>query len=34
MLPESRHRLVAEALAMDADYLLCMDADHTFPRKR
>jgi hypothetical protein len=33
MLPESRHRLVAEALAIDADYLLCMDADHTFPRQ-
>jgi hypothetical protein len=33
MLPESRHRLVAEALAMDADFLLCLDADHTFPRE-
>lgn len=31
MLTESRHRLVAEALAWDADYMLYLDADHTFP---
>lgn len=31
MLTESRHRLVAEALAWEADYMLCLDADHTFP---
>lgn len=31
MLTESRHRLVAEAVAWDADYMLCLDADHTFP---
>ena len=31
MLTESRHRLVAEALAWDADYMLCLDADHVFP---
>lgn len=31
MLTESRHRLVAEALAWDVDYMLCLDADHTFP---
>lgn len=31
MLTESRHRLVAEALAWKADYLLCLDADHVFP---
>lgn len=31
MLTESRHRLVAEALAWGADYMLCLDADHTFP---
>lgn len=31
MLTESRHRLVAEALGWGADYMLCLDADHTFP---
>src|SRR5918999_6368918 len=31
MLTESRHRLVAEALAWAADYMLCLDADHVFP---
>lgn len=31
MLTEGRHRLVAEALAWDADYLLWLDADHVFP---
>jgi hypothetical protein len=31
MLTESRHRLLAEALAWDADYMLCLDADHVFP---
>jgi hypothetical protein len=31
MLTESRHRLVAEAMAWGADYMLCLDADHTFP---
>lgn len=31
MLTESRHRLVAEALTWNADYMLCLDADHTFP---
>ena len=31
MLTESRHRLVAEALAAQADYMLCLDADHVFP---
>lgn len=31
MLTESRHRLVAEALAWGADYMLCLDADHIFP---
>ena len=31
MLTEGRHRLVAEALAWGADYMLWMDADHTFP---
>lgn len=31
MLTESRHRLVAEALASGADYMLFMDADHVFP---
>jgi len=31
MLTESRHRLTAEALAWGADYMLCLDADHTFP---
>jgi hypothetical protein len=32
ILCESRHRLVAEALAWEADYLLWMDSDHVFPR--
>lgn len=31
MLTESRHKLVAEAMAWDADYMLCLDADHVFP---
>jgi len=31
MLTESRHRLVAEAMAWEADYMLCLDADHVFP---
>lgn len=31
MLTEGRHRLVAEALAWEADYMLWMDADHVFP---
>jgi hypothetical protein len=31
LLPESRNRLVAEALNWDADYMLWMDADHVFP---
>lgn len=31
MLTESRHKLVAEALSWGADYMLCLDADHTFP---
>lgn len=31
MLTESRHRLVAEAIRWGADYMLCLDADHTFP---
>ena len=31
ILPESRNRLVAEALHCDADYMLWMDADHVFP---
>lgn len=31
MLTESRHRLVAEAIGWDADYMLCLDADHVFP---
>lgn len=31
MLPESRHRLTAEAIAWGADYMLCLDADHVFP---
>jgi len=30
MLTEVRHRLVAEALGWGADYMLCLDADHTF----
>lgn len=31
LLPESRNRLVAEALHWQADYMLWMDADHVFP---
>lgn len=31
MLTEVRHKLVAEALQWGADYMLCLDADHTFP---
>lgn len=31
ILPESRNRLVAEALHYGADYMLWMDADHVFP---
>jgi len=31
LLPESRNRLVAEALHWEADYMLWMDADHVFP---
>lgn len=31
MLTEARHRLVAEALAWGADWMLCLDADHVFP---
>lgn len=31
MLTESRHRLVAEAVRWEADYMLWLDADHTFP---
>src|SRR5688572_3082465 len=31
MLTESRHRLVAEPLAWEADHMLCLDADHVFP---
>lgn len=31
MLTESRHRLLAEAIRWEADYMLCLDADHTFP---
>lgn len=30
MLTEVRHKLVAEALNWGADYMLCLDADHTF----
>lgn len=33
MLTESRHKLVMEALAWKADYLLWMDADHVFPEE-
>jgi hypothetical protein len=32
LLPESRNRLVVEALHWDADYMLWLDADHIFPR--
>jgi hypothetical protein len=31
LLPESRNRLVAEAINWSADYMLWMDADHVFP---
>lgn len=31
ILTESRHRLAAEALHYDADYMLWCDADHVFP---
>lgn len=31
LLPESRNRLVVEALHWEADYMLWMDADHVFP---
>lgn len=31
MLVESRHRLVGEAIRWGADYMLWLDADHTFP---
>ena len=31
MLTESRHTLVAAAIDWDADYMLCLDADHVFP---
>lgn len=31
LLPESRNRLVVEALHWGADYMLWMDADHVFP---
>lgn len=31
MLTESRHRLVAEALAWEATHMLWLDADHVFP---
>lgn len=31
ILTESRHRLVAEAILWEADFLLFMDADHVFP---
>lgn len=31
ILPESRNRLVAEAIRAEADYMLCLDADHVFP---
>jgi hypothetical protein len=31
MLTEGRHRLVAEALVWEADYMLWLDADHVFP---
>lgn len=31
MLTESRHTLVAAALNWEADYMLCLDADHVFP---
>lgn len=31
ILTESRTHLVAEAIAWEADYMLCLDADHIFP---
>jgi hypothetical protein len=31
LLPESRNRLVVEAIACEADYMLWLDADHVFP---
>ena len=31
LLPESRNRLVVEALHCEADFMLWMDADHVFP---
>jgi hypothetical protein len=31
MLTEGRHKLVAEALVWEADYMLWLDADHVFP---
>jgi hypothetical protein len=31
LLPESRNRLVVEAINWQADYMLWMDADHVFP---
>jgi hypothetical protein len=31
LLPESRNRLVVEAINWEADYMLWMDADHVFP---
>lgn len=31
ILTESRHRLVAEAILWEADFILFMDADHVFP---
>jgi hypothetical protein len=31
MLTESRHTLVAAAIDWEADYMLCLDADHVFP---
>jgi hypothetical protein len=30
-LPDSRHKLIADAMYWGADYMLCLDADHTFP---
>lgn len=31
LLPESRNRLVVEAINWEADYMLWLDADHVFP---
>jgi hypothetical protein len=31
MLTEGRHTLVASAIDWEADYMLCLDADHVFP---